>query len=199
MSTEIVVPKEMAEIKSQVMLVQQSANELHIENQDHLTQATDILHNVKQIKKLITEKKEEITKPLMSSLARVRDLFKPLELGYSDAEKVIKSKMLSFQIEEDERIEKEKARIANRVEKGTMRADTAINKLEAIGEAPTKTQGEVGKSSIRVIKKVRVVDESLIPREYLSVNMTMITEDALRNGVIIPGVEIYEEKSIVSR
>lgn len=197
--TEIIVPKEMNEIKSQVMLVQQSANELIVENQDHLTQATDILHNVKQVKKFVTEKKEEITKPLMKSLANVRDLFKPLELGYAEAEKVIKAKMLAFQIEEDARIEKEKARLAARVEKGTMKAETAVNKLETIGEAPTKVTGEIGKSSIRTIKKVRIVDETLIPREYLVPNMTSITEAVLRVGAIIPGVEVYEEKSIVSR
>ena len=107
--------------------------------------------------------------------------------------------MISWQTEEDARIQKDKDRITKRVEKGTMRADTAANKFEKIGEAPTSSKGEVGKASIWEVKKIRIMDETMIPREYLVPNMTLITESILRKGLSISGIETYVEKQIVSR
>lgn len=183
--------QELAEIKSQVSGVQMAANALNVSNQAEMDLATKLLHDVKQAEKIVTAKKEEITRPLMKSLSNVRDLFKPIELNIADAIKTIKAKMLAWQIEEEEKVEKEKTRIAARVEKGTMRADTAAGKLEAVGDGP--------KSNVRTLKKVRVVDETIIPREYLTPNLTLITEDILRKGVTIAGCEIYEEKQIVAK
>lgn len=195
----IILNQDLVEIKSQISIVEQSANNLKVENQKDMNKATDVLHNVRMAEKYITEKKTEITGPLMKSLASIRDLFKPLETSLQLANKTIKEKMLAWQIAEDERVQKEKDRITKRVEKGTMKAETAAGKLETLGDAPVKSSGEVGKSTIREVKKVRIIDESIIPREYLIPNMTAITEAVIRKGAIIPGIETYVEKSIVSR
>lgn len=191
--TELALPPstEMSEYRTQILTVQKMANELRIESVDDLSKATDLLKTVSDGEKLITSRKEEITRPLMKALASGRDLFKPIELGFADAKKVIKSKMLAFQIEEEERIAKETARTEARVAKGTMKAETAAAKLEKIGTAP--------KMNTRTLVKVRVVDETLIPREYLVPDMTKITEAVLRQGASIPGVEKYEEKIVAVR
>lgn len=191
--------KEMSEIKSQVSLIQKAANDLEVNSKDDMATAADLLHNVKAVETFITDRKESITRPMMTALASIRDLFKPLELAHVEAKKVIKAKMLAYQIEEDERIEKKKAQIAKRVEKGTMKVETATDKLEDLGDTSPKAVGSVGKASIRVVKKVRIVDEQSIPREYMVPDLQAITEAILRQGAIIPGVETYEEKSIVGR
>lgn len=191
--------QELTEIKSQVSIMQGVALSLKIESKEDMNKATDALYNIRQGEKYIEEKKTNITRPLMSSLAQIRDLFKPLETSLKEANKIIKEKMLAYQIVEDDRIEKEKARIAARVEKGTMRADTAVSKLEDLGDSGQASKGEVGKSSIRTVKKVRIVDETAIPREYLVPNMILIADAVIKKGLSVSGVEIYEEKSIVSR
>lgn len=194
---EINVPtKELAEYRSQILAVQRTANEWEIKEAKDFENGADMLHQVKEIETIITTRKEDITRPLMQALASARDLFKPLELGYADAKKVIKAKMLAYQIEEEERIKKEEERIAKRVDKGTMRADTAAGKLEALGTAPTSVAGKV---STRTMTKVRIIDETVIPREYLVPDMVKITEAVLRQKVEIPGVEKYEEKVLVSK
>lgn len=191
--TELALPAstEMSEYRTQILAVQKMANDLRIESSDDLVKASELLKTVSDGEKTITSRKEEITRPLMKALASGRDLFKPLELGFADAKKVIKSKMLGFQAEEEERIAKETARAEARVAKGTMRPETAAAKLEAIGTAP--------KMNTRTLVKVRVVDETLIPREYLVPDMTKITEAVLRQGASIPGVEKYEEKIVAVR
>lgn len=191
--------QQLVEIKQQVSVVQRSANALVVEDKKSMSLATDLLHNVSQAEKYVIQQKEEVTKPLMAALAKVRDLFRPMESNLADAKKTIKAKMLAYQIEEDARIEKEQARIAARVAKGTLKAETAANKLENLGETGKGSQGEVGKSSIRTVRKVRIVDETAIPREYLVPDMALITEAIIRKGLTVSGVETYEEKSIVSR
>ena len=191
MSKEIsVIPpqKELAEYKKQVSFVKKAASDLVIESAGDMAKGSDLLDAVKKVETMIIERKEQITRPLMTALASARDLFKPLEIDHAEAKITIKAKMLAYAIEEEARITKEKSRIEARVEKGTMRTDTAIKKMEGIGDNQT---------SIRTVTKIRIVDENLIPREYLVPDMTKITEAVLRQKLFISGVETYEEKSIV--
>lgn len=189
--------KELKEYKSQVDLVQKGANALVISSNEDMEKGTDLLASVKQIKKAVTERKEAITRPLMEALASARDLFKPLETGYADAEKVIKAKMLDYSLAEAERIEKEKARVEARVEKGTMRVDTAVQKIEDIGDTKSSFSGEQGKITFKTMRKVRITDENLIPREYLVPDMVKITKVSLA-GINVPGAEVYEEKVVAA-
>jgi hypothetical protein len=192
-------PKELTEIKQQVSTVQQSAMSLVVENKEDMAKATDALHNVRQAEKFIEEKKKNITSPLMKSLSAIRDLFKPMELNLADANKTIKSKMLAWQIEEDDRIAKEQSRLEKRVLKGTMKAETAAGKLETLGEVNAGSQGEVGKSLIRTVTKPRCIDETLTPRKYLIPNVPLITEALLQKRLLVAGWELYDEKQVVIR
>lgn len=180
--------KAIAEVKTQVLAIQRSANDLVVSNELEFAAAEQFSKQILDAEKKVTARKEEITRPLMASLASIRDLFKPLELGIADAKKVVKAKRLAWQIEEDERIEKAKAKLAARVEKGTMRADTAAAKMNVIGEAP--------KGGVRTLQRLKITDETAIPREYMDINTTKITT-ALKAGIPVPGAELESYKSIV--
>lgn len=193
--TSVAIPvKEVERTNKQVMVLQDDANSLTIKSPKDLEYAATLLDTIKTARKTITARKEEITRPLMHSLASIRDLFKPPELTLENAEKVTKSKVLAYQTLEEQRVAEEKARIEKRVEKGTMRLDTAMKKTEELQSVP-KT---VGKMQTRTLTKVRVMDETMIPIEYMLPNMPKITEAVLRQGISIPGVEKYTEKVIAS-
>lgn len=190
--TELALPPttEMSEYRTQILAVQQSANELRIESDTDLGNADKLLSMIADGEKLITSRKEDITRPLMKALASGRDLFRPLELGFAEAKKVIKSKMLAYQVEREQQILEDQAKIEAKVAKGRMKPETAATKMEKMN-AP--------KLNTRVLTKVRVVDETIIPREWLIPDMTRITEAVLREGVTISGVEKYEEKILAVR
>lgn len=189
MTTSLTLPvKEVEQTNKQMMVLQEQATTLTVENPAQVTVAADLLTTIKNARKTVTGRKEEITRPLMSGLASIRDLFKPIELTLENAEKVVKAKMLAYNTIEQEKIEKEKARINGRVEKGTMRLDTAVEKLGSVGTGT--------KMKTRTLTKVRVVDEALVPREFMVPDMTKITEAVLRQGVEIPGIEKYQEKIV---
>lgn len=189
--------KEVVEYKKQVSFIQQKANELEITSAPDMEVASDLLVAVGKVEKAVTERKKEITRPLMDALASARDLFKPLETGPAEAKKTIKAKMLDYQIKEEEMINLQKERVEKRVEKGTMRIDTAVQKLENIGDVPKSFSGEHSKTSLRTVTKVRVTDKSLLPIEYLEPDMVKIKDAVLKQKLSIPGTETYEEKSIV--
>ena len=191
MKTTEIIPKEYTNDKTAVQTIQQSANAFTVNSKDDMEAGNALLKEVKAVSDVITERKEKIVRPLMASLASVRDLFKPLEITLDTAKKDIKAKMLAWQIEEDARIAKEEDRIAKRIEKGTMKAETAVSKLEQLKESAPK-------SNIRILVKVRVVNEAEIPREYLVPDLKKITEAIIQHGLVVPGAEKYEEKSIVT-
>lgn len=195
--TEIPETKEVAVVKGQASKALSAAQAFEIKTPEDYTTANDHLAKMKQVAKLIKERKELITKPLMEALNSARDLFKPIEANLAEAERVMKGKMLAYNDEVDKKAEQDRLRLAQRVEKGTMKAETAVAKMETIEDAPTSVQGKVGASAVRIIKKYRVVDETKIPREYLVPDMGKITE-ALKAGKAVPGAEIYEEKVIAS-
>jgi len=192
--------KELAVIKKEVLTITKMAQAFQVENPEQEMESVDILAKIKATSKLLTAKKEEITRPLMTSLSKVRDLFKPRETELAEAEKIVKSKVLAYRLEQEEKAEKERARIEARVEKGTMKAETAVQKLADIPDTKKTVVSTSGsKLSTVVVQKVRIIDEFSIPREYLVPDLTKITQAVLKEGAVIPGVEKYEEKRLASR
>lgn len=66
---------------------------------------------------------------------------------------------------------------------------------------PRAVQGEAGRASVRVDWVAEVVDERLIPREYLVVDEARIQRvvRALKGQVTIPGVRVDRRETIVGR
>ena len=190
--------REITLVKQQASKALHAAATLEITNEEELEKGVDMLSKIKTVGKMIKERKEAITKPLMESLNSVRELFIPIEENHRSAEKFIKTKMLAYQNEQEIAREKAKAKITAKVEKGTMKVETAITKIEDLPEVSTTSKGKIGAISTRIVKKVRITDESKLPREYLMANEPLIRRDAIA-GKTIAGVEVYDEKVISSR
>lgn len=103
-------------------------------------------------------------------------------------------------VEYQNQIEAERKRgeekLAAQVESGYLKPETAAQKLEKLPEVPERAEGNVGTILTRIIPKYEILDESLLPREYLMPDRGKIWE-AVRSGVKeIPGCRIWEEKNI---
>ena len=187
---------QLAPLKAQVTKVVESAQEITIKTADDMASAVDILGKVKDIGKKITAQKETITKPLNEALKNARALFKPLEEQWEEAEKVIKYKMVKYQTLEEAKAEKKLEQIEARVEAGTLSFDKAVAKMEDL-EPETKVSTEDFSLKFRIDKKVEIIDEKLIPREYLVPDMVLIRKEVLA-GKEIAGTRIVEVKTPVS-
>lgn len=189
--------KRLSVIKGFVTKLENQANEIVIDSKESHRGAVDLVATLKDTGKRIKAEKESITKPLNDALRNARALFKPIEDQFIEAEKIIKGKLLEYTKKINEEARKKEEAIAKRVEKGTLKVETAEKKISEVEKVDNQTSGEVGKVQIKKVKKVRIVNESDIPREYLVPDLVKIRKDALA-GKEIAGVEVYEEETIAA-
>jgi len=187
--------KELTTLKGQVSKIVNRAEELVISNQEEYTQAIDVVAKLKEIGLQIKTQKETFTKPSNEILASAKSFFGPVEDKYKAGELLIKRKLLDYKQEQDRVAREKEAKIALQVESNKITIEKAEKKMDSIERVENTTAGSLGKIVAKKIKKVRVIDESLIPRNYLVVDMVAVRRDVL-SGVIIPGAEIYEEESL---
>jgi hypothetical protein len=135
---------------------------------------------------------------LNEALRNARDLFRPVEEQFEHAEALIKRKLLDYKQKKDAEARAKEAKIAAQAEKGTIKLETAERKMGEIERVETTTRGKVGEVQVRKVKKVRITNESLLPRSYLVPDMVIIRRDALA-GIAIPGTEVFEEELIAAR
>lgn len=196
--------KELTPIKAQVTKSVNRANDVIIDSPESLASATDILKAIKDAGKVVKTRKEEITKPLNDALKSARDLFRPIEADLATGERIIKDKMLDYTNEVEAKRAAEAAKLEARVEKGTMRTDTAMRKMDDLETVDSTVKGAKGSVNFREVRKVKIVDPKAIPLKYL-MNEKVI--DAIRaavstdvlNGTKVEGVEIVTEKVVASR
>ena len=187
--------KDVIAFKSQGTKLENRAQSVVIENLEQYKEAVDIVAKLKEYGSQIKEKKESLTKPANDILKKARLMFAPIEEQLKRAEGIIKIKLLDYKRKSDEEARAKEEKIASRVEAGTLKLETAEKKMEAIERVDNTTQGSFGDVQIRTNKKVRIINESLLPREYLVPDNVAIRRDAL-GGKQIPGVEVYEEESV---
>lgn len=191
-------------VKRQVTTISNQAGDLYIDSQESLSQATDILSKIKTASKDVKKRKEEITKPLNDALKSARSLFKPIEDDLASAERTIKDKMLDYSNEVERKAAEQAAKLEKRVEKGTMRTDTAMRKMDEIETLGTQVQGENGTVQFRTVRNIKIVDPTKIPlkclmnEKVLAAISAAVRTDVL-NGTKVDGVEIVEERQVAAK
>lgn len=198
--------KEIATLKTQSTRAYNFATTLVITSDEEMLKAGDVRKNIKIVAKTVKERKEAITKPLNESLKSVRDLFRPVEEMCDSTESIIGRKMVGYQNEiENKRrdaelkAQKELEATNKKLEDGEItekQAEKSVAKVEAKLEKAPEAITKSASFHTRTIKKYRILNEMEIPREYLLVDTAKI-QKAMQAGVPIPGVEYYEDKTVV--
>lgn len=180
----------------------------NITDQASYNAAGEYMNTLKKQKKLITERKEDITKPLYKAYKSTMDLFKPAEQQIEQLTKQVQTAMQSFKREQD-RIAAEKAqRIEDKIERGSIsRPETIQRQMNDIG-AISNTEAGVSEVKVRKVKfDVALMDGAylleVLQRDSVQAAFAVeIRKDALGNkaqGVeprVEKGVEVYEEADI---
>lgn len=209
--------KELAPLKAQMTKLESQVNALVITNAEENIQAIELKAKLKSMGQTIKERKEEITKPLNAALKSARELFAPLETQFENAEGAVGKKLLDYKRKVDAEARAEEERIAKKLEEDRKKLEAEVeagkiteekaeaklelkeqkaeNKLDSLETVDKTTRTAHGQVQFRKIKKVRITDEKLIPRNYLVVDMVAVRRDALA-GVQIPGAEVYEEETV---
>lgn len=192
--------------KSQVGKAMQAASAVIITTPEELTKATDVLGRIKKLAKIIEEKKKAITSPMNEALKAARALFAPMESDLETAERLIKGKMVAYDTKARAEEAAARAKVADKVETGKMKFETAEKKMAAIPVTETKVEGNTGAAVTFKIRKVAVVTDKLalikavsdggIVTELLEVSNKVLQDLVVKQGVAIAGVTVEERKEV---
>ena len=187
--------KELTTLKSQVSKLENQANAVIIATPEENALAIDLKAKLKEIGQTIKTRKEEITKPLNIALKSARELFASVEEQYEMAENIVGRKLLAYKQKVEADARAMEAKIAARVEKGTMKLETAERKIDALPTVQKTVQTDHGRVQFRKIKKVRIIDLKLIPDQYWIIDEVKLRKDVL-TGIVVPGAIMFEEEIV---
>lgn len=194
--TEVVKNGVAEELKESTELVE-LAKTFQIVTQEDLRFAAECLADVKGKSKRLTERMQEITKPLNESLSSIRALFKaPLD-HYATVEKELKARI----VEAKEREEAEAAAAAAKA-----RELAAAGDFQGVQNAVAgiRTLSNVDGVGISKTWTFEVEDALAVPRDFLTID-TAAVKVAMKlrdeNGVPhpIPGIRFFQTTGVSSR
>jgi hypothetical protein len=217
MSTPAPLTVEVKKVIAASALILREAQTYKVTNAVDYAEAGEVLKRIKSQQKKLDEEELKITRPINAGLKALRDLFRGPKALAAEAELLVKRAMLAYSDEQDRlrRIEQTKAdELARKArEKLEAQADKAavsgkFAKSEQLQEraemtvapiverAPEKISGV----SFHKVWKFEVVDEFQVPRDYCSSDSAKIRAVviACKGDTVIPGVRVYEEKTIAS-
>ena len=156
-----------------------------IVNQEDFKKAEATLYKVKELLRSADKKEKEITGPIMESVKKTRELFKPFKNLVEGWEAKVKEEMTAFLNRQEKLIEK----VGEDFEAGK------IKKAETVFKRQENLAVERDHAKVRQIAVLRIIDLARIPREYMVPDEAAILAD-LKAGKKIAGVELEYQKQI---
>jgi hypothetical protein len=186
-----------AVIEKNISPIITEAKKLAITSPESLEDATVTLSKLNTSLDAITTEKEKVTKPLNEALKAERNRWKPLELTLEEAITLIRDKMSVYQTKVIKEQREAEEKIASRVEKGTLKVETAVSKLQDIERPAEKIATSAGSLRFRTDKILKIVSPGDIPREYLIPDEKLILAD-LKAGKEVSGCVIEEVQTPIN-
>ena len=178
-------------IAKEVSPIVTHAQSLVINDPASMKVAVAILSKLNSYLDRLTEDKERLTLPLNATIKEVRSRYKPQETILTAAIAAIRDKLSFFQTAAMKAQKEAEAKIASKVEAGTINLETAVAKLDAI-EAPAQgIRTDAGLVNFKTVKKLKITSVEQIPDEYWVVDESALLE-ALKKGYIIPGAQLED-------
>ena len=190
------VKKELKKYDKSVQEVVNYATTLKVDTKEDYENALQEGKVYKDILTNLEKREKEIVDPMKLALKSVQDLFKPNKTNLQNALDTIKSKMSDWYKKDQQRQRDEEAKIAARVEKGTLKVETAVRKMGEI-ETTDKTV-QAGEAKVTMAKRYNwsVEDITKVPYEYLEVNMVKVKAYEKATGILLPGIRKEEDISV---
>lgn len=180
--------------------------------------AASELRNIKEARKVMDDARKAMTGPLDKAKAVIMDFFRGPGDRLDDAERKLKRALLDYDLEQQHIADQERRRAeeaasrernfqeqraARLAEQGALAAATEAMEQAARVQTPTVVAATPKASGIayRDVYKWQVIDESLLPREFMSPDLAKIRQrvELSKGECEIPGVKVWTEKQIAAR
>ena len=181
--------QEVAVINKKVNKALATVQEIVINDAKTVAEGIDLREGLQKFGKFLKQKKESVTKPMLLALKNHRAMFRPAEDSCKEATEIISNKLGAYKMKIDAENAEEERKITARVEKGTLKPETAVKKIEKLEVVSPK--GKTAKITFKTHRSMEITDASKLPREYLVPNTVLIRKDILA-GVKISGAKLVE-------
>lgn len=202
----------MAKENDQLPVIQQEASEieqqilsLEVTDEASLAKASDTVKIVKDLYKRLETDKKRFTAPANEIISAAKAKYDPILKALKGYEDTLKGKAATFLTEKKRLADEKIAKLGARVEKGTMRLDTANAKMDEIDTSKdVRTESSGMRMQTRKDVEVSYIDsipaqdvKILAAEGYLVWDMVKVRKDALA-GIEITGVKIIEKQIMQS-
>ena len=189
---------QLATIKENTRPIVKKIKEVTITSADEMESATELLSTSNLQMDLIIAHEDKEVKPLKEELKAKQAEWAPMKKVLKAGIEKLREAMGVYQTAETKRVQAEEAKIAKRMVKGTLKTETAVRKMSEVVKPEAKVETMVGSISFRTDKKLHIIDETLIPREYLIIDEKKLL-NALKAGIEVKGAEIQEVQTPINR
>lgn len=168
-----------ATIKKQLVNIKRRAKNIEVYDERSAKNISEFGTELTRFKEILTTMKRKELGPIEAKYATFLDVITP-------AQKEVKEKLSAYATKEQE---KKAAKIEKIMDAG-IPASKKIEKIEKIEGAPSQVKSEVANVHYREDKFVVVDDISLIPREFLMVDIVKLNAAMLTDGRNVKGARI---------
>lgn len=197
-NTDIIPQEEIKVVKTKIDSMAAQVDAITVTSPEELTQVATHISNVKKMRKYVEQERDKYIAPAKEIIAKAKEQYDPYVRACDEAELALKKKAESFMLEQKKKEDEEKAKIL--ADKRT-KVETKVEKIAEVKEAPKSVKTNESTLSMKMVKDIRIIDQSQIPDEYYKpreLDMVKIKKVATA-GVVIPGVEVYEKPQMASR
>jgi len=220
---EVVTKESMAIVEKKTSNLVAQAEAIVVKTDEDLAKASEFLSNVKTFQRFVKQEKDKRLGPVKETKAWIEGLFSPVEDQIEESETKVKRAMSDYHDKQEKENARKLAAIAAKAESGKLKPETAVRKVEELGEVKTNVKTTAGTSTFSKVKKVRIANQKLlleelfkmapkeisskmIPAAYWIVDEVIfraacLTEAKTQNklGELIKGGEVYEETIVGGR
>jgi hypothetical protein len=167
-----------------------------VTNEDELAGISNQIKQVRDAKKKLQELKEAFVGPAKQIIEEAKgkydDKIKFCDTVARQLDEVAKT----YMIDQENIRKEEEAKIAEKLEQGKIKTETAVKRMEKLPEAPKTINTGASKLQLKKRKVAEITEPNLVPKEYWVIDEVRVRKDALdreKNGLPqIPGVIIKE-------
>jgi len=186
--------KELIVLNEETSTVKKGIFSLIIKDEETLKRANDIRQDIKMVEKRVKEHKDARIKPLKSSIELLQADYAPIEAQLKEAKELVGDKIIAYDTQLRAEIAAKEQKLADRVDRGTLKMETAAVKISELPKVQNKIVSEKGSAVLKNRKNFRVVDISKLPLAYLKANEPAIRQ-AMYDGVEVQGCEYFLERT----
>lgn len=174
-----------------------------IQIDEDISPATDDLSLIANLKKALTEKKAEYTKPIKAHLLSVGEVFFNMENILEEANSINRQKIKTYRDEQIRRqaqadeLNRQALELARKQAEFSGTGEFSVDLTPVVAE-PVINKVSTGMGNLGFAKrwKWEITDRSLIPADYMIVDGGRITKEVGKGVRSIPGLRIFREEEI---